>query len=223
MTRTELNKLVFTHDKNRYISHEAAFSALMWKPPSADPLDLPDDTDPVFRPTEDVDSLSGWSVVNDESLLAPTASEADAESDWSLVSGIHTPLSNALDPQPPATTVFHTDFSLRCPICPPTLNKRTFASAKALQEHVSSLAHAPKIFHCPFTFPIDGEALNGSGDTNTRKKKKQKEKYFKTLSGLAMHMENGACKGGVEVFREAMRYVEEEVRKTGFVTVKLLG
>jgi hypothetical protein len=69
-----------------------------------------------------------------------------------------------------------------------------------------------------------GKVLDGGGDADAQeRKKKPKEKYFKTLSGLAMHMERGVCKGGVVVFREAMRYVEEEVRKTGFVGVRLLG
>jgi len=40
-------------------------------------------------------------------------------------------------------------------------------------------------------------------------------------SGLAMHMECGACKGGVGVFREVTRYVE--IRKMGFVGIRLLG
>jgi hypothetical protein len=68
------------------------------------------------------------------------------------------------------------------------------------------------------------KVLNGDGDTNVQEGKKEpKEKYFETLSGLAMYIESGVCKGGVGIFREAMRYVEEEVRKMGFVGVRLLG
>jgi hypothetical protein len=89
---------------------------------------------------------------------------------------------------------------------------------------MSSPAHAPRIFHCPFTFPTAGNVLNSGGGPTTKKEKKQQQlKYFKSLSGLAMHMENGACKGGVELFREATRYIEEEIRKMGFVEIKLLG
>jgi hypothetical protein len=224
MKRTELNKLIFAHDQNRYITHEAAFSALMWEPPSTDSLGLHDDMGAVLLPTEDEDSFSEWSVLGGVPLLTPTTSEANAESDWSLMSGIHTPLSNAPKRSSLTATAFHSSLNLHCPICPPTLNQKTFHSIRALQKHISSLAHAPKIFHCPFTFPMAGKALDGGGDTDAQERKKEpKEKYFKTLSGLTMHMECGVCKGGVEVFREAMRYVEEEVRKMGFVGVKLLG
>jgi len=135
---------------------------------------------------------------------------------------MHTPLSNTAVPSLRTADGPQLNLSLHCPICPTTLKKKTFHSVRALQAHISSLAHAPKIFHCPFTFPTAGGDPN-SNPTTKKEKKKQKLKYFKSLSGLAMHMENGACKGGVEMFREATRFVEEEIRKMGFVEIKLLN
>ncbi|KAI9766759.1 MAG: hypothetical protein M1839_004776 [Geoglossum umbratile] len=272
MTRTELNKLVIAHDKDRYITHGVASPAPILESPSADILSLPEalatalqhDAGAVLPPTEN-DSLSEWSDINGvplltpstseleaesewfglggvplltprtseleaESewsdlnggqLLTPSASEAGVESEWSLISGIHTPVSNAPDASL-HTTILRSNLSLQCPICPTVPNQRTFSSIKALQAHISSIAHAPKIFHCPFTFPAVGGDLNG-GNAGTRgRKKKLKEKYFKSLSGLARHMEYGSCKGGIELFREATRYVEEEIKKMGFAEVRLL-
>ncbi|KAI9766490.1 MAG: hypothetical protein M1839_004894 [Geoglossum umbratile] len=234
MTRVELNKLIMTHDKNRYITHEVATSAATWESPSTVLLGLPgevltaappEDSGAVPPPAEYEDSFSEWSDIGGLPLLTPSTSEADIDSEWSLISGMHTPLSNTGNPSLRTAGAPQSKLSLHCPMCPTTPNKRTFHSIRALQTHMSSLAHAPKIFHCPFTFPAVGSDLNSSGDSTSQKKKKKKQtlKYFKSLGGLATHMENGACKGGVEMFMEATRYVEEEIKKMGFVEIKLLG
>ncbi|KAI9767688.1 MAG: hypothetical protein M1840_005560 [Geoglossum simile] len=255
MTRAKLNRLIITHDKNRYITLEVATSAATWEPLSTDPLGLPgevlaatplEDAEanaipppagyedslselsdmngvPLLTPsTSGTDVGSEWSDINGVPLLTPGASGTDIDSEWSLISGVHTPVSTTANFPLRATSAPNP--SLRCHICPTTPKARTFHSAQALQAHISSLAHAPKIFHCPFTFPTAGNDRNCSGSLTTQRKEKKKAfKYFKSLGGLAMHMESGACKGGVEVFREATGYVEEEMRKMGFVGIKLLG
>jgi hypothetical protein len=70
--RAELNELLFARDQNRYLTCEAAFSALMWESRSIDSLGLPDDTGAIIPPTEDEDSFSKWSILNGVSLLTPT-------------------------------------------------------------------------------------------------------------------------------------------------------
>jgi len=44
---------------------------------------------------------------------------------------------------------------------------------------------------------------------------------FKSLSGLVMHLESGACKGGAERLDMAITYVQEKLKGSG-TGVKLL-
>ncbi|KAL9612265.1 MAG: hypothetical protein Q9167_003133 [Letrouitia subvulpina] len=99
---------------------------------------------------------------------------------------------------------------LRCPICPP--GKGYFSSVRGLQLHMDSPAHDPKIFHCPMAFV---SSASGSG-------RLKQEKSFNTLSGLASHLEAGACRGGIETFRSAFKYIEERLLALGLNGIKLL-
>ena len=98
-----------------------------------------------------------------------------------------------------------------CDLCPS--NRKPFGSLQALQNHLSSPAHAIKIFHCPLAFAsfIDDPKSSNS------------VKHFSTLSGLAQHLEIGACKGGDATFRKAAEYIQEELWRTGFVGLRLLN
>ncbi|KAF8861395.1 hypothetical protein BDZ45DRAFT_647691 [Acephala macrosclerotiorum] len=92
-----------------------------------------------------------------------------------------------------------------CPLCPPTHNR--FRTARDLDNHSRSPAHALKIFHCP-------AALSG------RSRKKLAEKSFSTLSGLAMHVESGAC--GKGMFREVLKFVNERFKDIGIREIRLV-
>jgi hypothetical protein len=82
----------------------------------------------------------------------------------------------------------------------------------AFRAHMNSAAHAPRIFHCPLIF-LRGDALS---------KASRKMKYFKTLGGLAQHLETGARQGGLETFKRAVVYLEERLEALGLGHVKLL-
>lgn len=97
-----------------------------------------------------------------------------------------------------------------CPLCP---NRRPFRTVVALELHVNSAAHAPKIFHCPL-IPIQ-DLPSG--------RKVAKIKSFSTLSGLAQHLETGVCRGGLAAFRRAFEYVEEKLTALGLGNIKLLS
>ena len=66
-----------------------------------------------------------------------------------------------------------------------------------------------KIYHCPVTLPKS--ALT-----------KKAEKSFSTLSGLAMHIESGACGDGQETMKVAMEIVEEKLTAMGIGGIRLL-
>lgn len=43
------------------------------------------------------------------------------------------------------------------------------------------------------------------------------------MSGLAQHLESGACNGGKETFRRVAEYAQEEMKVMGFGGLKLLS
>ncbi|KAN0117077.1 hypothetical protein V8E51_003054 [Hyaloscypha variabilis] len=128
-----------------------------------------------------------------------------------------------------ASTNFHSILTLRprtrsshqtCPLCPPSRTRKFKDSA--LQQHLSSSVHAQVsmslpllvsdeiLFHCPRT-------LMGEGVKN------KPSKQFSTVSGLAQHLESGACSGGRGTFRRVVEYVQEEMKGMGFGGLKLLS
>jgi hypothetical protein len=109
----------------------------------------------------------------------------------------------------------------RCPLCP-RRRTRTFGP-EALQEHLSSGFHSKTLpttvvrsmpdeisFHCPLTL------TKGS---STRKP----PKTFSTVSGLAQHVESGACYGGKETLRLAIKYLQSEMKALDLGGLKLLN
>lgn len=98
---------------------------------------------------------------------------------------------------------------ITCPLCP--ANRKRFCTSQALQDHLSSLAHDQKIYHCPLTlYPARTDGP-------------QMMKYFFTLSGLTQHIESGACKDGEDTFRKAMEMAGDKLRQLGFEEPCLLN
>jgi hypothetical protein len=83
----------------------------------------------------------------------------------------------------------------RCPIC-----RRTFASVTGLQMHIASPVHAAPIYHCP---------VDLLGELGLEGKDKNKKRVFRTLSGLAQHIETGACSSKRQVWEKAIEFLEE--------------
>lgn len=98
-----------------------------------------------------------------------------------------------------------------CPLCPS--NAKTFRKMTALNMHLNSSKHAPKVFHCPSSlFPP-------SKDT----KHHGPAKNFSNLSALAHHLESGACRGGKATLQKAMMLLEQRLKDLGFGQVRLLN
>jgi hypothetical protein len=91
-----------------------------------------------------------------------------------------------------------------CQICDQTFRKR-----HDLVQHMDSVTHAPKIFHCPTNLP----GLPGSRKPTIT---------FKTLSGLAQHVEAGSCKGGKDTLGIIVGIFEKQIQAKLGKSVKLL-
>ena len=90
-----------------------------------------------------------------------------------------------------------------CNIC-----SRSFRKKGSLLDHLNSPAHAPKIFRCP-------AALLGLSETKPTL-------AFKTLSGMAQHIESGACTGGKEALSRIVSIFESKIKAVVGSGVKLL-
>ena len=125
----------------------------------------------------------------------------------------HFPTSQILTPQSSQSTdlaIFCLESSSKiCPLCPKT--RRPFPTSLALQQHLCSPAHTPKMFHCPVSFFPASDS-----------KKSTIKKSFSTLSGLAQHLESGVCEGGQITLQKAVEYIEVRLRDMGMMKVKLL-
>ena len=249
MDREKLNATVFKHDTNRHITSQAYVTFAL---PSAHGVDLvgasqprpSQDSTPNSIPTEcsefelvsDDAYEDAQSIVTDvggvliELSRPPSPSYEDAQStvtdgggvlieldrtpsrssivtcsEWSHVQPPDLPLSTLL--QQSCTDV--TSSSAVC--CRWSCNQceRTFSSEANLFKHLDSVAHAPKIFHCPNFMPF----VTGS---------KPKQRSFKTLSGLAQHIESGACAGGKQVLKTISAYFEKEIEMKLGAVIKIL-
>ena len=149
-----------------------------------------------------LDSPDGWS------LITPTHSRDSAEGslvDWSL-------LEDSLSSLRRRRVVDNIEPELRCPLCP--RNHRAFATVQALQQHIISPAHCDKIYYCPSNLlPV----------ASSRAETKQgKGKQFTTLSGLAQHLESGACHGGKQTFLHCVEFVQRHLEQQGLGRMRLL-
>jgi len=150
------------------------------------------------------------SVLSDGSIiLTPPASisTSNALSDWSFLNSSRamTPSASSIDGSSVDTITFDTA-SQRwpCQICSATFRKKN-----DLVQHMDSVVHAPKIFHCPTDLP----GLHGSAKHTV---------YFKTLSGLAQHVEAGSCKGGKSSLGFIVGLFEKQTQAKLEKSVKLL-
>lgn len=144
-------------------------------------------------------------------------------------SGILTPTSTLSAPASmtfPALALRQGTGAQKCPLCPPRCT-RVF-NPGALKDHLSSKVHLASSetrwvplplsipmpdtlsFHCP-------SALISQGRKNA-----SNTKHFSTVSGLAQHLESGACDGGKSTFRQVVKYVQKEMKDMGFGTLRLL-
>jgi hypothetical protein len=193
MTRQKLNAAIQTNDADRLISNpdEIVRSVLL-------------------NATRQLTGIPGveTSVTDSDDVGIFTPSSSSICSDF-LSPGVLTPGSDYSGPSIPSPLTLSTN---RCPLCPP--GRPPFYTPESLRQHLDSPVHAPHMFHCPISLLPDIQgSSSGKGSPII--------KSFSTLSGLAQHLESGAC-GGAATFRKAAEYIEVRLKEMGIRTVKLL-
>ena len=185
LTRKSVNKMITLQDATHLITSQTALELMETGTES----DSNSENDVILTPSSSSLSL----------LKRPDS----AESDWTDME-INTPMS--FSPWEIMSTnedgnLFTRSVLFLCPICPPASNR--FKTAEDLENHRLSPVHAKKIYHCPAP-PL------GSGKGN-----KNVEKTFSTLSGLAMHIESGACGDGKRMFSRVFEFVNARLKEFG--------
>ncbi|KAK3702492.1 hypothetical protein LTR37_014854 [Vermiconidia calcicola] len=139
-------------------------------------------------------------------MLTPRTT-GHSTSEWDYIHNAHVSPSTATSVAESSTATITYDTINKAWPC--TICNKTFKTKGRLLMHLHSPAHAPKLFHCP-----PAAVLGISGGKPERK--------FKTLSGLAQHVETGACNGGMELLKKVAGIFEQRVKMATGSDVKLL-
>ena len=191
MTRDKLNSAVLSNDANGLITGGSIQEyAVLTGPDVSETTSITESV--IYTPITE-DSFHG--------LRSPSDT-------WGHRSGMLTP--NSGDSQPLLNDL-SIAMRLTCPLCP--VGRKPFNSLEAMTNHLSSPAHSPKVYHCPFYFAGLQDDRNVS----------QLMKYFSTLSGLMQHLESGACQGDNSTFRKTVEYIEHHLGKMGYRKLRLLN
>ncbi|PTB70376.1 hypothetical protein BBK36DRAFT_1155187 [Trichoderma citrinoviride] len=194
MDREKLNRLISLHDRENLITSSSGIAELSGWASLEDEEGSPSHSGVMTPSTE-----SGEGV-----LLTPSSSQLDLVS---LV-GQRLAVSELSDSESVCTELAE-DAIYHCPLCPNS--RRRFPGRTALEQHMQSAAHTPKVFHCP-------SLLFQAGS----RKVVPSMKRFSTLSGLVSHIESGACRDGKAGLRTVMQYMEDRLEELG-ISFKLLG
>ena len=191
MTREKLHSAVQSNDVNRLITGSSIHE---------------------YTPSLELD-ISSTTSVTQSIILTPITIDSfggfpSPPDTWEPQSGMLTP-NSGISPSPSDKSSL--TMRLTCPLCPSS--RKPFKSLEALQNHLSSPAHSPKVFHCPLSFAgLDND-----------KEVSQLMRHFSTLGGLMQHLESGACQGGNVTFRKTVEYIECNLGNMGLRRLRLLS
>ncbi|ETS03445.1 hypothetical protein M419DRAFT_75469 [Trichoderma reesei RUT C-30] len=194
MDRKKLNRLIHLQDRENLITSSSGLAELSGWAGLEDEEDSPSHSGVMTPSTESGDGV----------LLTPSSSQLDLAS---LV-GQRLAVSEDSDSESICTELA-ADAIYLCPLCPNS--KRRFVGRTALEQHMHSPAHTPKVFHCP---SLLFQAKSRGNEPSMR--------HFSTLSGLLAHIESDACRGGKSGLRTVMSYMEERLEAMG-ISFKFLG
>jgi len=198
ITREKIYQLVQNHDTDNLI-HKTPEGIT----PSSPRFPISDNSlSGSLSMTPDLsDDTSCWPL-----LTPPSGLTLDEDvTEWLLISGSQTPVSDSqYSLNAPISR------KLECPLCP-TQGKK-FATSQALENHMKSPIHRPKVYYCPVSmFPV-GLSFH----------QRKQQKFLSTLGGLAQHLESGACQGGKDIFIEVVGFIERRLELFGFRSMPLL-
>ncbi|KAI7249512.1 hypothetical protein KC343_g6167 [Hortaea werneckii] len=225
MNRLKLNAMVHQQDTGRHITYSknkarvisdaASVASLM---DGVGKLSVGSSRGPCISyddsiPSDDIDvaSQTSDSTLADTGgvILTPRSSAANSTSEWSFIhEDLATPSSTSAKSSSGQTiTEYHPDSGVSCPTCNKSFKTRR-RLLHLLNSPLNSPVHAAKIFHCPTD---TGKQIHAKG-----------EKKFKTLSGMAQHIEVGACAGGMATLDRIVGIFEEKVKQATGMELRLL-
>ncbi|KAH8807179.1 hypothetical protein F5884DRAFT_788715 [Xylogone sp. PMI_703] len=194
MTKSKLNAAIAKNDTRRLITSVTSQWLLE---DNSSATSTPQSQTPLLTPT----SSDYFDSYPSSGILTPTSTQS---------ANTNLDLMLALIPNTRGRTQ-------TCPLCPPSRTRKF--KRHGLQAHLSSVHQvsiSPAIrvpdeisFHCP-------QGLMGDGNNKAIK-------HFSAVSGLAQHLESGACHGGKETFLSVVEYVQREMENMGFGELKLLS
>lgn len=157
---------------------------------------------------------SEYSSSNGTPVFTPTSSAS--------CSPIPTPLSGNVFEQPvpflslgagiPSfTTIFEAPTPPMTEVFPPITSQTSLNLNRSDSFPFITPSHdeAPALFHCPTALA-------------STKPRRLSPRTFTTLSGLAQHIESGACGEGLATLKKAMDFVQERLDKMGLGSIRLL-
>ncbi|CAD6588206.1 MAG: hypothetical protein ASARMPREDX12_003190 [Alectoria sarmentosa] len=197
MTRRIVNDPVQANDPERIISSDPAAKNLLQYHRNPSEYFSSSGT-PVFTPTSSASSSPvAATMTNNIGEQAVPFWSLDAEiPPFDTIPGAPTPLIPGFLTPTSTQTSFHVDH-LNCNLPFPQPNLRSHDSALVL-------------FHCP------GALLASSTPHGVA------PRHFSIPSGLAQHIESGACGGGSATLRKAMAFVQERLDQWGLGNIRLL-
>ncbi|KAF2793862.1 hypothetical protein K505DRAFT_325199 [Melanomma pulvis-pyrius CBS 109.77] len=198
MTKAKLNAAIAANDTERIITSGGVTAPWLLED-NTSATSTSQIRSPILTPT----STEFFDSYPPSAILTPTSTLSTS-----------TDFHSMLTLQPRTRSGYQT-----CPLCPPSCT-RTFKPS-ALQQHLSSSVHAQVSMPLPLSVPDEisfhcPRALIGEGS------EMRDDRQFSTVSGLAQHLESGACNGGKVTFRRMVEYVQEEMKGMGFGGLKLL-
>lgn len=199
MTKTKLNCAIAANDTGRIItSGEFIAQRLLEDNLSASASSTSRTRSPILTPTstEFLGSYPPSPVLTPESTLLTSTN-------------FHSMLTHRLHTQ--------SGFYI-CHLCPPSRTRKF--EGRALQQHLSSSVHARVSISLPLFDDISFLCPRTLMDEGSQERPL---KQFSTVSGLAQHLESGACNGGTGTLRRVIEYVQEEMKGMGFGGSKLLS
>ena len=151
---------------------------------------------PVFTPTSSVSSSPVPDTMMENTMLqhVPYLSLGAENPSFATMGGASIPST----------------FEIRTPSSPrKAFGFDTVGRPPSFHANLSSHEFTPTLFHCP-------TALVNSTPHSER------PRTFATLSGLAQHIESGACGEGLATLKKAMEFVQEHLEKMGLGRIRLL-
>ena len=193
--RHAINNLVRDNDVERLISSGPVGQSLLEFNENASESSSSSGT-PVFTPTSSASSspVPDTAVENTMFQHVPFLSLDAEDPSFTTLGGASIPSALEIPIPSSPRKSFNFDIVGRLPSFHATL---------------SSHEPTPTLFHCPTALvnPLPHS---------------ERPRSFATLSGLAQHIESGACGEGLTTLKKAMEFVQERFEKMGFGSVRLL-